>query len=138
MHQTRKRPVWKTIVSQRELFFMIIPVMVYVFVFSYMPLSGWQMAFQNYRPNPNITTQQWVGFDHFIFLFTDDRFFRVMRNTLGMSFINLVLGFVTAIILSLLMNEIKSLKFKRVVQTISYMPHFLSMVIHKAKIVLCH
>jgi putative aldouronate transport system permease protein len=103
--------------------------MVYVFIFSYVPLRGWAMAFQNYKPNPNITKQEWVGFAHFEFLFTFDRFFNVMRNTLAMSFINLVLGFVTAIVLSLLLNEIKNMAFKRVVQTISYMPYFLSMVI---------
>ena len=115
------------IIRQRELFFMIIPIMVYVFIFNYLPLKGWAMAFQNFRPGR--ATQEWVGFRHFMFLFTDERFFRVMRNTLAMSFINLVLGFVCAIFLALMINEIRNRLFKRVVQTISYLPHFLSWVI---------
>ncbi len=126
MQQKRKKTVWKTVVRQRELFIMIIPVMIYVFIFHYWPLSGWQMAFQNFKPNASRMAQEWVGFDHFKFLFEDERFFRVMRNTLAMSVINLVFGFVSAIFLSLMMNEVKNLAFKRVVQTISYLPHFLS------------
>lgn len=115
------------IIRQRELFFMVIPVMVYVFIFSYRPLSGWAMAFQRFRPNAAV--QEWVGFEHFIRLFSEDRFARVMRNTLAMSFINLVLGFVCAIFLALMINEIRNKGFKRIVQTISYLPHFLSWVI---------
>jgi putative aldouronate transport system permease protein len=90
------------------------------------------MAFQFYRPQREV--QEWVGLDQFRFLFTDAAFFRVMQNTLGMSFINLVLGFTCAIFLALMMNEIRQMKFKRVVQTISYMPHFLSWVIATALI----
>jgi putative aldouronate transport system permease protein len=108
---------------------MIIPVIIYVFIFSYVPLRGWVMAFQNYRPNPNITQQEWVGFKHFAFMFGDERFFRVMRNTLVMSVLNLIMGFITSIFFALLLNEVRSTKFKRVVQTVSYMPHFLSWVI---------
>jgi putative aldouronate transport system permease protein len=119
--------MWRTVLRQRELFFMIIPVAVYVFIFNYLPLRGWTMAFQNFRPGR--TDHAWVGFDHFKFLFTDERFFRVMRNTLAMSFINLVLGFVCAIFLALMINEIGNKVFKRTVQTISYLPYFLSWVI---------
>ena len=123
----RKGNIFLKIVRQWELFFMIIPIMVYVFIFSYLPLRGWVMAFQNFRPNRQ--THEWVGFRHFERLFTDERFFRVMKNTLAMSFINLILGFVCAIFLALLINEIKNRYFKRFVQTISYLPHFLSWVI---------
>jgi putative aldouronate transport system permease protein len=129
MPQKKRGTLLQRAISQRELFFMIIPVIIYVFIFSYIPLRGWVMAFQNYRPNPNITHQEWVGFKHFIFMFSDDRFFRVMRNTIVMSVMNLILGFVTAIFFALLLNEIRSTKFKRFVQTVSYMPHFLSWVI---------
>lgn len=106
---------------------MIIPVMIYVFIFAYLPLTGWQMAFQNFRLGSDV--HEWVGFDHFVFLFTDGAFARVMTNTLGMSIINLVLGTVAAIFLALMINEVRQKHFKRVVQTISYMPHFLSWVI---------
>ncbi len=79
----RQKKLLQTIIRQRELFFMAIPIIVYIFIFNYLPLSGWQMAFQNFRPGR--TVQQWVGFDHFIFLFTSGDFFRIRTNTLGMS-----------------------------------------------------
>lgn len=125
--EKKKSSLSKKIVNQWELFVMIIPVMVYVFIFSYMPLKGWAMAFQNFKPGR--TKHEWVGLKHFIFLFSDERFFRVMKNTLAMSFINLVLGFVCAIFLAMMINEIQNKIFKRIVQTISYLPHFLSWVI---------
>ncbi|MCL2003116.1 MAG: ABC transporter permease subunit [Oscillospiraceae bacterium] len=122
----------KQVIRQRELFFMVIPVMIYVFIFSYLPLRGWLMAFQFFRPGRDV--QEWAGLHHFRFLFTDPVFFRVMRNTLGMSIINLVLGFSCAIFLALMINEIRRRLFKRVVQTISYLPHFLSWVIASAMV----
>jgi len=128
----RKSKLGKKIIRQRELFFMVIPIMVYVFIFSYLPLRGWQMAFQFYRPQREV--QEWVGMAQFEFLFRDNSFFRIMQNTLGMSFINLILGFSCAIFLALMINEIRQMKFKRIVQTISYMPHFLSWVIAAALI----
>ena len=123
----RKNKTLTTIIRQRELFFMIIPVMAYVIIFNYVPLWGWTMAFQNYRPG--YAKQLWVGLDNFKFLFQEERFFRVLRNTIAMSTINLVLGFVFAIFFALMVNEIKQKLFKRTVQTISYLPHFLSWVI---------
>jgi putative aldouronate transport system permease protein len=128
----QKNKLMLKIIRQRELFFMIIPVMIYVFIFSYLPLKGWSMAFQYYRPQRDV--QEWVGLGQFEFLFRDRSFIRIMTNTLGMSAINLVLGFSTAIFLALMMNEIKKTGFKRVVQTISYMPYFLSWVIAAALI----
>jgi len=131
MPQTRKKSVLHKMLVQRELFFMIIPVVIYVFVFHYLPLSGWQMAFQNFKPNPNMTKQEWVDplTKHFDTLFKSDFFLPIMRNTLAMSTINLVLGFSCAIAFALLLNEIRISGVKRVVQTVSYMPHFLSWVI---------
>jgi putative aldouronate transport system permease protein len=123
----RGRRLLRDMIRQRELILMSIPIMIYVFIFSYLPLGGWAMAFQRYRPGRDV--QEWIGFEHFEFLFTDPVFFRVMRNTLGMSAINLVLGFSCAIFLALMINEIRQKAFKRLVQTISYMPHFFSWVI---------
>ncbi len=105
-----------------------IPFVIYVTIFSYIPIwGGWSMAFQSYKPGRD--EQKWVGLMQFERLFTNDRFFRVLRNTLAMSSINLVLGFTTAIILALMLNEVRKVGFKRIVQTISYLPHFLSWVI---------
>ncbi|KAA9005517.1 sugar ABC transporter permease [Paenibacillus spiritus] len=120
---------WKTIKSQKQLIFMSVPLLIYLIVFNYIPIWGWLMAFQNYRPNLSFSQQDWVGLQQFKFLFQDDTFMLVLRNTLAMSFINLVLGFATAIVLALLLNEIKVRFFKSAVQTISYLPHFLSWII---------
>ncbi len=108
---------------------MSIPIVIYKIIFSYVPLTGWLMAFQNYKPNKGIWGSEWVGLDQFIFLFKDETFLRDIRNTFAMSVINLVLGFVTAIFFAILLNEIKNLKCKKVIQNISYLPHFLSWVI---------
>ncbi|NLM10605.1 MAG: sugar ABC transporter permease [Clostridiaceae bacterium] len=117
--------------KQKGLILIAAPFFIYFFVFSYLPLWGLTMAFQNYKPHLSFFEQEWVGLLHFKNLFTDPDFYRVMRNTLGMSIINLVLGFVTAIAFALLLNELtgKLYNFKRIVQTISYMPHFLSWII---------
>lgn len=120
---------WKTIKAQKQLIFMSVPIAIYLIIFNYVPVWGWLMAFQNYRPALSFAKQEWVGLQQFRFLFQDDTFMLVLRNTIAMSFINLVLGFVTAIVLALLINEIKVKMFKRTVQTISYLPHFLSWVI---------
>lgn len=125
----RQRITWSVIKDQRQLIFMSVPLLVYIILFAYVPVWGWTMAFQNYKPARSFGQQEWVGFKQFKFLFTDDSFMRVLRNTLGMSIINLILGFVTAIVLALLLNEIKKIFWKRTVQTISYLPHFLSWII---------
>ncbi|MCM3630749.1 ABC transporter permease subunit [Paenibacillus glycanilyticus] len=115
--------------NQSQLMWMSLPVLLYVMLFSYYPIWGWTMAFQNYRPAKSFAEQEWVGLKQFKFLFTDDGFLRVLRNTIGMSAINMILGFVTAIIFAILLNEVKNKLFKRSIQTISYLPHFLSWII---------
>ncbi|MBB6672470.1 ABC transporter permease [Cohnella nanjingensis] len=115
--------------SQRALVLMSVPFLIWLFIFKYVPIWGWTIAFQDYKPALGFRDQTWIGFEHFKFLFGDERFLRVLRNTLAMSSINLVLGFVTAIALALLLNEIRLVAFKRIVQTISYLPHFISWVV---------
>ncbi len=87
------------------------------------------MAFQNYKPRLGIFHSQFVGWDKFRTLFSDMTFIRVIRNTLAMGVINLVVTFITAIVFAILLNEIKKQRRKKVVQTISYLPHFLSWII---------
>ena len=108
---------------------MSVPLVLLKILFAYVPLVGWSMAFQNYKPAKGLFDQQWVGLDKFKFLFSDSVFLHDIRNTLVMSVINLALGFITAILLAILINEIKNVFFKRSIQTISYMPHFLSWII---------
>ncbi|QAY68551.1 sugar ABC transporter permease [Paenibacillus protaetiae] len=114
---------------QKALLAMSLPFVIWVFVFKYVPLWGWTIAFQHYRPNLGMFQQEWIGLDQFRFLFADDSFIRVLRNTIAMAVIKLVLGFVTAIVLAILLNEIRIIVFKRFVQTISYLPHFISWVV---------
>lgn len=120
---------FKRLSQQKALIVMSLPFVIWLFIFRYAPIWGWTMAFQNFKPALDFSQQQWVGFQHFEFLFGDERFLRVMRNTLVMAGINLFFGFTTAITLALLLNEIRQLVFKRVVQTISYLPYFLSWVV---------
>lgn len=117
------------LVRQRALVLMSVPFILWLFIFKYLPLWGWTIAFQDFKPAKGFFNQRWVGFEHFSFLFQDERFLSVLRNTLAMSSINLVLGFVTAIVLALLLNEVRHVYFKRVVQTVSYLPHFISWVV---------
>jgi putative aldouronate transport system permease protein len=120
---------WKTLYRQRQLAVMSVPILLYIMLFAYVPALGWVMAFQKFQPAKGFLNSQWVGLDNFIKLFKDRDFIRDFRNTLCMSLINIVLSFASAIILALLLNELKNIAFKRVVQTISYLPHFLSWVI---------
>ena len=102
---------------------------VYGFVFYYLPLGGWIMAFQNYKPKTGLLHSKFIGLDKFKFLFEDDTFIRVIRNTLAMGVLNLVTSFVMAIVFAILLNEVRNKFFKKPIQTISYLPHFLSMII---------
>jgi len=133
VQQNRKKSVWSTIVAQRELIIMSIPLLLYKILFSYVPVIGWTMAFQNYKPaRKSFFNQEWVGFDNFVKLFTGingERFLRDLRNTIGQSFLTLIIGYLGSISLALLLNEVKNVKFKKIVQNITYMPHFLSWII---------
>jgi len=114
---------------QWELVLIALPFLIYITVFSYVPLWGLTMAFQDFRPQVSFFQQQWVGLKQFRDLFTDSDFIQVIRNTMAMGVINLVFQFVSAILFALLLNELVGNKFRRVVQTVSYMPHFLSWII---------
>ena len=115
--------------QNRYLYAMSLPFVAWVFVFSYLPLWGWTMAFQKFRPGRGFFDQQWVGFEHFKTLFQDDMFYLVMRNTLAMSFMGLIAGFAVPILFAVLLNEVRHVFFKRFVQTVSYLPHFVSWVV---------
>lgn len=123
------RLFWKKLARQQALVWMSVPFLVWLFIFKYVPLWGWTIAFQDFKPAKSFGDQKWAGLKHFRFMFEDERFTLVLRNTLAMSLINFVLGFVTAIALAILLNELRNVMFKRVVQTISYLPHFISWVV---------
>lgn len=120
---------WKEIKRQKFLLFWGAVILIYGIVFYYAPLFGWIMAFQNYKPARGFFGSQFVGFDKFAFLFSDATFLRVIRNTLAMGILNLVTSFFFAILFAILLNEVRNRIGKKVVQTISYLPHFLSWII---------
>jgi len=126
---SKETPFLYKLSRQRQLLFMSLPIICYVILFVYVPLWGWTMAFQNFRPARSFSNQEWVGLNWFRLLFKDKVFVRTIRNTIAMSVINTSLGFITAIGFALLLNEVKKILFKRAIQTISYLPHFLSWVI---------
>ncbi|HZG75199.1 MAG TPA: ABC transporter permease subunit [Paenibacillus sp.] len=125
----RKRNFGKMLYLQRHLLFMTVPFLVLTFVFAYLPLWGWVMAFQKYSLGRGIWGSPFVGLDNFVALFQDDQFYRVLRNTLAMGLLSLVSGFVGSIGLALLLNEVRLTFFKRTIQTITYIPHFVSWVV---------
>ncbi len=117
---------WK---ENYELYIMFLPALVYYLIFSYKPMYGALMAFQNYAPAKGIWGSDWVGFKHFIDFFKSYYFVRVIRNTVTISVNSILFGFTTPIILALLINELQNMKMKRLVQTVSYLPHFISTVV---------
>jgi putative aldouronate transport system permease protein len=124
-----RKITWKNIKKQWVLIAMSFPFVLWVIIFKYLPLFGWTMAFQNYKPQLSFFEQEWVGFKHFIDLFQEPLFYESLKNTLGMSILGLVFGTASAILFALLLNELRYTKFKRLVQTISYLPHFISWVV---------
>ncbi|MFD0714762.1 ABC transporter permease [Paenibacillus sp. GCM10027626] len=108
---------------------MVIPALIFIFVFMYIPMYGVLMAFQEYDIFKGITDSTWVGVKHFADFFNDPEFSRIMRNTIVISLLKLVIGFPAPILLALMLNEVRHMLFKRIIQTISYLPHFLSWVI---------
>lgn len=128
--EKRIKITWKEIVKQRTLVLLSLPFVIYVIIFCYAPLIGWIMAFQNYKPKDGILHSAFLGLEKFKFLFVDNpTFIGVIRNTLMMGIINLVLSFAFAIGFALLLNEVGKTKIKKSIQTISYLPHFLSWII---------
>lgn len=124
-----KKNIIEKMKKQKTLIIMSIPFIIWVAIFCYAPLIGWLMAFQKYKPAKGLFDQVWCGFDQFKILFTDPNFFNVLRNTLCMAIINLTLGFICSIGFALLLNEVRRVLAKKFIQTVSYLPHFLSWII---------
>ncbi len=108
---------------------MAVPVLVYFIVFSYIPMAGVVLAFQRYQPGNGFLDGPWVGLKNFIDFFKSYYFWRLFRNTFLLSFYDLLFNFPLPILLALLLNEVKGPIFKRTIQTISYMPYFISLVV---------
>jgi len=116
--------VWK----HREFYLMLLPAVIYVIIFCYAPMYGIQIAFKDYRMSLGVAGSRWVGFQHFVNFFNGYNFWTLLKNTLFLSLYSLVVGFPIPIIVALIINELKG-KYKTVVQTILYAPHFISTVV---------
>jgi putative aldouronate transport system permease protein len=115
--------------KQLDLQLMVWPSLILILIFSYIPMYGVLMAFQDYNIFKGFMHSHWVGFKHFEMFFHSADFYKVMKNTIIISFLKFFIGFPAPIILALMLNEVRHMMFKRVVQTLSYLPHFLSWVI---------
>lgn len=125
---------WKKTVKadwtrNRSLYFLVLPVLAFYILFHYKPMYGAIIAFQDYNPRLKVSGSDWVGLENFRRFFKDVYFGRLMRNTLILSFYDLLVGFPAPIILALLINEVHHKTFKKTVQTITYLPHFISLVV---------
>ena len=123
---------WKLLYRQRYLVYMSLPFVIWLVVFKYVPLWGWTMAFQEVKPNSfalPIWERKFVGLDNFFKAFSDRLFMQTMLNTIGTSVIGIALGTIAAIGFALMLNEICFQQFKKITQTISYLPHFVSWVV---------
>lgn len=129
----KKEGIWKRVGKDFKKYYgaylIVLPALIYYLVFCYKPMYGIIIAFKDFRPGLGIAGSDWVGLRHFKDFFGSYYFTRILKNTLVISLSSLILGFPAPIIFALLLNEIKNEKFKRLTQTISYMPHFVSTVV---------
>jgi putative aldouronate transport system permease protein len=117
------------IAKQRTLLLMLLPAILSVVVFVYMPVWGMLIAFFDYNPGLGLGASKFVGFKHFLRFFADSQFPLLIRNSFVISLLNIVFGTVFPIVFALLLNEVRSKAFKKAIQTVSYLPHFVSYVV---------
>ncbi len=120
-----KGRIWRS----KYLLLMIFPAIVFYIIFCYIPMYGVLMAFQNYKPKLGIWGSPWVGFDNFKKIFDEPKFWLAFRNTIFIGSVKIVISFVAAILIALLLNELRMIKTKKTIQTIVTFPHFLSWVV---------
>lgn len=112
-----------------QLYLLVLPAVLYFIIFHYWPMYGIQIAFKDFKILEGITNSPWIGFDNFERFFRSHQFERLIKNTLGLSLLQLVAGFPFPIILALLLNQLRSKSYKKFVQTVTYIPHFISVVV---------
>ena len=119
----------RTIIGNYQLYLLLLPALLYFIIFKYIPMYGVQIAFKNYMILKGFTLSPWVGFIHFERFFNSFVFWKLIRNTMGLSIYQLLAGFPAPIIIALFLNQFYSEKYKRFVQTVIYAPHFISTVV---------
>lgn len=134
VRQTRWREAWRHAKKHKFILLMVLPGMAYFFIFHYLPMYGILIAFKDFKLQAskgfveNVFTSSWVGFKHFISFADSPSFLKLMRNTILLSLYNTLFGFPASIIFALLLNEVRHMLYKRFVQTVSYLPYFISTV----------
>lgn len=119
----------KRMMKQWQLYVLLLPAILIFFIFNYMPMYGVQIAFRNFTPSKGIVGSDWVGLTHFMRFFKGPFFWDILWNTISISLYSLIAGFPIPIILALALNEIRNGRFKKIVQTVTYAPHFISTVV---------
>lgn len=125
----KSRRFWRDFKRQAGLQSMVLPGIVFMIIFSYLPIYGLTIAFKNYTVVDTMASARWVGLENFRIAFQDKFFWNSVMNTLGISFLKLLIGFTVPIILAVMIYEVKDGPFKRIMQTVSYLPHFLSWIV---------
>lgn len=126
---TKASPLIKDLKKYKTAYLMAVPAVVLLFIFHYIPIYGLLIAFQNYKPARGISGSTWVGLKNFTDFLTNSQFSTLLRNTLHISVYSLLAGFPAPILLALMLNEVRCARFKKAVQTITYMPYFISTVV---------
>ncbi len=129
MKKSFKARVIQDFQRNKQAYLIVLPVIIFFILFHYKPMYGIIIAFQRYRPTAGISGSPFVGFDNFVRFFKDVYFFRLLKNTLTISFLSILFAFPAPILLALIINEVKSKWFRKTVQTVTYMPHFISLVV---------
>lgn len=129
MLATNKKTIWQRLKQEKALHIMMIPPLLFLFAFSYLPMGGILIAFQKYSPAKGILGSKWVGLQQFEYVFRLPTFLNVIRNTFFIACSKIILTLVCTVAFALLLNEVRNRHLKRLVQTITYLPHFLSWVI---------
>lgn len=125
----QKRPLIKDLKRDKWLYIFLAPIMLYFIIFKYVPMLGTVMAFQDFKFSTGFFGSKWVGLDHFKRLFTGNNFYTILKNTLLLNAGSVIFGFPIPIILAIFLNEVKARGFKRISQSIMYLPHFMSWVV---------
>ncbi|WP_019639604.1 ABC transporter permease [Paenibacillus fonticola] len=129
LRQQRSKHLLRDLVRDRWMYLMLLPGVLYFIIFKYVPMYGVTMAFQDYKPHLGFFGSPWTGMKHFIRFFSEPQFWMLFRNTIILALYNLIFFFPLPIILSLMLNELRRERFKRFVQTLIYIPHFVSWVV---------
>lgn len=129
MRRKRRTSLRKKALKSWQLYLMLILPVTYLLIFSYYPMYGLQIAFRDYTPRFGMTGSEWVGIEHFVTFINSQIFWKLFRNTLTLSLYALLTSFPLSVVLALCLNVVRAEKFKKIVQTVTYIPHFFSIVI---------